>query len=179
MPLQYLFLLGKFYDDIDLIKVQLDLYLKLGKIDILQKKLTGDIEYDPYNSLLYFIRGNLFEKQDMLAEAEKDYLKTIELDPSFFIANYNIGAIYYNQGADIMNIARDIESNTAYAKEKEKADAKFKQAIPFFEAAHQIKPKDIYTVQKLKLVYARVGDTEKFEQMKKKLSAFVKTKSEK
>ena len=169
----------KFYDDIDLIKEQVDLYLKLGKIDMLQKKLTIDIEYDPYNSLLYFIRGNLYEKQDMLAEAEKDYLKTVELDPSLFIVHYNLGAIYYNQGADIMNTARDIVSNTAYNKEKEKADAIFKQAIPFFEIAHQIKPEDVYTIQKLKLVYARTGDTEKFEQMKKKLSEFGKTKSKK
>ncbi len=159
----------KFYDDIDLIKEQVDLYLKTGKIGILQKKLDSDIEYDPYNMLLYFIRGNLFEKQSMLAEAEKDYLKTVELDPAFFAANYNLGAIYYNQGADIINAAKDIVSNTAYEKEKEKADAKFKKAIPYFESANQVKPDDVYTIQKLKLLYARTGDTAKFELMKKKL----------
>ena len=158
-----------FNDNYALIKEQVKLYSLLGKSEELLKQLSEDIDYDPENSILYLIRGSLYEKQKSFDEAEKDYLKTIELNPDYFIANYNLGALYYNQGVIISNAAKDILDNKVYAKEKEKADAKFKVAIPYLEAAYKIDKKDIATMQSLKILYARTGDTEKFNVMKEKL----------
>jgi DNA-binding SARP family transcriptional activator len=77
--------------------------------------------------------------------------------------------MFYNDGVEIMNTAKDILDNTKYAKEKGKADALFQQAIPHFEAALEIDPKDSDTAERLVRLYARTGDDAKYQALKKKM----------
>jgi len=158
----------RFYDDKNLIKEQVALSIILGKSEELMKKLNEDIEYDQGNASLYVIRGTMYEKQGNLESAIVDYKEAVDINPSLFIANYNLGAIYFNDGVQIMNKAKDILSNDLYNKEKAKADAKFKEALPYFETAYELDPKDQVVAQSLLRLYVRVGEDEKYQQLKAK-----------
>jgi len=159
----------RFYDDKDLIIREVNLSIKMGKSEELLKTMNEDIEYDSGNSTLFLVRGILYEKQGNKEAARKDYLEALELNPNYFIATYNLGAMYYNEGVEIMNAAKDILDNAKYAKEKSKGDAVFKQAIPYLETALEIDPKDSDTAQRLIRIYARIGDDAKYQALKKKI----------
>jgi len=158
----------RFYDDRDLIIEQVNLSIKMGKSDELLKRMSDDIEYDAGNSTLYLVRGILYEKKGDLEAAKKDYLEALELNPDYFIAAYNLGAMCYDAGAEILTAARDIVDNAKYAKEKEKAMALFKEGIPHLEAALEIDPTDDAAAQRLVRMYARTGDTDKYNALKAK-----------
>ena len=87
------------------------------------------------------------------------------------MAHYYLGAIYFNMGAEIMNKAKDILNNDLYTKEKTKAEEKFKLALPYFEIAHEIEPKDTDVLTRLARLYARTGDDDKYKEIKAKLEA--------
>ena len=101
---------------------------------------------------------------------EADYKKAIELKDDYFDANYNLGAMIYNQGADMNNAANDIKDNKKYNDAKAKADERLKQALPYLEKANEINPKDKNTLISLKQVYARIGDQVKYQKAKEELN---------
>ena len=83
-----------------------------------------------------------------------------------------MGIIYYNRGAAIMQADKDItfKEQDRYNKEKEKEDKTFHEALPYFEAAHALDPKDEETAQSLLKFYMKLGETEKYNKLKEKLS---------
>jgi tetratricopeptide (TPR) repeat protein len=159
----------RFYDDRDLIIEQVNLSIKMGKSDELLKRMSEDIEYDAGNSTLYLVRGILYEKKGDQEAAKKDYLEALELNPGYFVAAFNLGAMCYDAGAEILTAAKDILDNAKYAKEKEKAMALFKEGIPHLEAALEIDPTDDAAAQRLVRMYARTGDTDKYNALKAKM----------
>jgi tetratricopeptide (TPR) repeat protein len=106
-----------------------------------------------------------------LDEAVAAYKKSIELKPDNFDAVYNLGALYFNDGAELANKANKIPANKVaeYDAAKKKFEAKFKDALPYLEKAHQINPTDIATMESLRQLYARLGDLAKAGEMKKKM----------
>lgn len=162
----------RFYDDNTLIGEQVDLSLKMGKSEELLARLSEDIEYDPGNHILYLVRGMLLEKKGEEDKAIADYKESININPDNFTANYNAGILYYNKGVAIMQAAKDIpfKEQDRYNKEKEKAEKVYHEALPYFEAAHAIDPKDEETAQGLLKFYMKLDETEKYEKLKAKLS---------
>ena len=86
-----------FEDNQTLINTEINLYIELGRTSELVSKLGEAINLDPENSLLYFNRGTIYDQEGELDNAEKDYLMAIELDPSSFGSNYNLGALFFNK----------------------------------------------------------------------------------
>ncbi|NND77924.1 MAG: tetratricopeptide repeat protein [Flavobacteriales bacterium] len=126
------------------------------------------IEKDPTNANLRFVLGNTYEREGNAEGAIEAYTKAIELDPEYFDAFYNLGALHFNRG---------VESNTAcnaippkdfkkYDICKKEADAHFASALPYFESAKEINIEDISTLQSLKQIYARMNKMDKYNEMK-------------
>lgn len=101
--------------------------------------------------------------------AEAEYKKSIELDPKFFDSYFNIGVLYNNRAAYEYDKASNIKDDAAYTKAKKVADDVYIKAVPYFEKAHELKPDDRPTMAQLKTLYAKMGETEKFNAMKKLL----------
>ena len=55
------------------------------------KYLNMAIEQDPTNVTYYFAQGTLYERFGDEENAVKSYKKTMEIDPTFFNAYYNLG----------------------------------------------------------------------------------------
>lgn len=99
------------------------------------------------------------------------YKKAINLEPTNFEANLNLGALYYNKAIELnkvmINLPLDAEAEYL-AMEKER-NSLYLLALPYFEAALAANPKDIPTMQALKEIYAKTGNMAKVNEMKKLL----------
>lgn len=163
----------KFPDDKDLITRQLNLFLLTGRTNEAFAQIDQAIQKDPSNATLYFNKAVLADQLKKTADAETAYKKALELKPDYFDANYNLGAMYYNQAAEMANKANDIPASkvAAYEAAKKQFDAKFKESQPYLEKAFDINPKDMATLQSLKTLYVRIGDTKKAEAIKAAMDA--------
>lgn len=150
---------------------QTNIYIQSGRTSEALQSLDGAIAKDPTNSNLYFAKGNLQEKSGKENDAIATYKKAIEVKPDYFDANYNLGALYFNQGAKMANEANKIQDNAKYAKAKTEFEAKFNLAKPYFEKALEINPKDESTLVSLKQLYATLNDTPNYDRVKKLLDS--------
>jgi tetratricopeptide (TPR) repeat protein len=156
-----------FEEDQALINTEINLYIQLGRTSELIGKLGEAIALDDENDLLYFNRGTIYDQEGDIANAEKDYLTALDLNPTAFGANYNLGALYFNAGVETNNKANGTSNNTVYKKLKGQADASFTKALPYLESAHSLNAEDKNTLLSLKQLYYLNGDYKKSEEMKK------------
>ena len=156
-----------FEDDQGLINTEINLYIQLGRTSELIGKLGEAIALDEENDLLYFNRGTIYDQEGDLANAEKDYLTALELNPSAFGANYNLGALYFNAGVETNNKANGTSNNSVYEKLKKQGEGSFAKALPYLETAHELNAEDKNTLLSLKQLYYLNGDYAKSEEMKK------------
>ena len=116
----------------------------------------------PDNEVLYAVLGQVNEKSGDLENAEKSYLKALELKPDYEIINFKLGALYFNAAAEFNKKLNDLPpKETVKAKEyDEKIKENFKKAIPFLEKAYESTPDKAYK-QRIFQAYSRLGETEK------------------
>ncbi|MCK4346781.1 MAG: tetratricopeptide repeat protein [Bacteroidales bacterium] len=150
-------------------------------IDLINYYITSDknedafeyvslaIEADPDNYSYYFAQGLLFEKMDSIEDAIKSYNKSIELKDDYFNSYYNLGALYFNRGVNLIEIANEIMDNEEYLKAKAKGDAEFAKALPYMEKGLEVNPEDVSTMETLKILYYRMKMMDKHAEMDEKL----------
>ena len=159
-----------FDDDQSIINTEINLYIELGRTDELLKKLAEAIEIDTENSLLYFNRGTIYDQEGQLDNAEKDYLRAIELDPSSFGSNYNLGALFFNKAVELNNSANSTSDDKKYKSLKDQSDVYFNKALPYLESSYSINPKDKNTLLSLKQLYYMKANYKKSDEIKKLIS---------
>ncbi len=168
-----------------LIIAELNFFLMEGKDKEAEKNINLALEKDPNNKSLHFALGTIYnnlanpdtskpqpteaEYATYYSKSEKEYSKALEIDPEYFDAIFNLGALYFNGAVKIMDAAANIKDNKLYDAAKKKADEKFMQALPLLEKAHKIDAKDKPTLQSLKQLYARTGDNDKYQDVSNKL----------
>ena len=168
----------------DLILDEMSYLLETGRGEEAEKSVNEAIAADPENPILYSILGSMYDAKANPKEgtvpgeadvikwtdlAEENYKKSLERDPKFFDAYFNIGVLYNNRAATCYSKANDIKDNDAYNKAKTACDDVYLKAVPYFEKAHELKPDDVQTIQQLMKLYAKTNDQVKYEAMKAKL----------
>ena len=163
----------KFTDDNSLVIQELNIYLSSGKDKEAFQLIDSAIQKDSTNANLHFAKGTIADKLGKTDIAAASYKKAVQYNANYFDAYYNLGAMYFNEGAEMTNKANNIPTNkmAEYDAAKKKYEAKFKEAQPYLEKAHEINPKDIPTMQSLRQMYVRLGDLAKAEEMKKAIEA--------
>lgn len=154
-----------------LIIEELNIYIKRGEFDLAKQNLELAAEQDPTNELLWFSLGTVSDNLNKLEDAEAAYLKAIEIKPEYFDANYNLGAMYFNQGVQKIKLANEIppKENAKYNAMVEKANADFEKALPYLERAFELDGEDQSTIKSLRDIYARTGNDEGLLKMSKLL----------
>lgn len=161
-----------------LIIEELNIYLTNEEFDKAKENLALAAEQDPTNEILWFSLGSVLDNLGNASEAIDAYLRALEVKADYFDANYNLGALYFNQAVQGINEANDMwkprmtktESDTQ-KKMEDDAKALFATAKPYLEAAHVVDPDDLETMRSLRDVYARTGDDDKLLDMGAKLKA--------
>lgn len=155
-----------FEDNMDLITSELDIYIARKKTDVLKDKLKNAIEVSPDNEILHFVLANLYKGTNQIEDAEKEYLKAIELKSDYEPANYNLGVLYYSSGKDWNDKLNALSMKDPKAKDYEaKSNEYFKKAVSYFETSFEA-TKDKKTKQILRQLCLRLGETEKAEKYK-------------
>ncbi len=180
-----------FPDDNGLLFAEINYYLKEGKLDQLTGKLKSAIEKEPNNTSIYITLGNVY---DQLNQKEREagntakskeyfdlaldyYNQTLEKDPENFDAVYSQGALYYNLAAsmteNINELANDFSpaGTKKYDILKAEMDGNFGKALPYFQKAEGMNPKDLNTLVALREIYARTDKLDKVGPLKTRIEA--------
>lgn len=157
--------------DLNLIISEINLYLAKGKTKEAQELLDVAVSKDPNNPTLHFAVGANMDEFGNFEQAEKSYKKAIELKPDYFDAHYNLGALYVNTAATVMEEANKlpITETAKYDELKARADLLLANALPELETAEKLNPNDFNTLSTLKQLYARKGDAEKIKVIDEKI----------
>lgn len=161
-----------------LIIEELNIYLTNGDFEKAKSNLQLAAEQDPTNEILWFSLGSVFDNLGDVAEAIDAYSKALEVQVDYFDANYNLGALYFNQAVQGINTANDMwkprmTSKEAATQKKMESEAKelFTTAKPYLEKAFELNSEDLQTIRSLKDIYARTGEDDKFLEMNDLLNA--------
>ncbi len=180
----------KYPDDLGLLFSEINHYLKLEKIDVLEDKLKFAIEKEPDNHSLHSTLGNIYDRQyqdayaagnmeeanEYFSNAKEYYENAVEIKSDYTDGIYSIGALYYNKAALVteeMNaLANDYskEGTAKYEKLKVEVEELFDTALPYFKQVEKIDPSDRNTLIALKEIFARKNDFETSSAFKDRLA---------
>ena len=164
-------------DNTALVVELINYYLTTNKAAEALSYLDLATKNNPENATYWFAKGSLYDgNMKDPVKAIECYKKSIELKDDYFDPNYNMGAIYFNDGAELLNKANAIppDKNKEYKEAKAKAEDKLREALPYLEKAHAINASDLPTMESLKNIYYRLAMLEKMEAIKKEMDALKK-----
>ena len=118
------------------------------------------IEDNPSNVDLWFGRGRIFYALKDYDQSIESFKKVVELKPDLFEGNYYLGVFYTIKG-DALNKEmneKQYSSQAVYDADLKVVNDVYKEAVPWFEKAHQIKPDDVDTLEFLKSICFRLRD---------------------
>ncbi len=180
----------KYPNDAALLYAEINYLLAKGELVNLIVKLEQALQLDPENISIYITLGQIYDKlyQDQSATdpvaAEESFIKAMSYyqqaltkDAKNFDAIYSIGALWYNKAAaysiELNELSNDYTpaGTKKYDVKKAQMDETFVKALPFFQQAEEINPKDANTLIALKEIYARQNKLDLVEMYKKKLEA--------
>jgi tetratricopeptide (TPR) repeat protein len=160
-------------NEVALIIDELNIFLLQGRTTEVVSKLEKAIALDPNNSSLHFALGSALDQSGDKTKAAVSYQRSIDIKPDYFDGWYNLGAMYFNGAAELMNEANKIPFNKQKEYDAAIALAKeaFLKAQPYLEKAHELDPKDSNTMVSLQQLYAQLKLNDKSMEMKKKRDA--------
>lgn len=162
----------KYPDNFNLLIAETNIYLSSNQHDKAMANLQEAVKTDPMNPTIHYAVGVNYALMNNAGEAEKAYIKAVELKPDYFEANYNLGALYVNQAAQIIDEANKLplSATKEYDELKKQADDILGKSIPYLETASRLDPSDKNTLLSLKEIYTRLQMYEKMKVVNDKLS---------
>lgn len=129
-------------------------------------KTIADTITENKSSVLVII-GDVLRDANNLDQAIAMYNQSLELKPTQTEANYGLGVLYFNTAVDLKEKADKLpfDATEEYDRLQKESKQNFSLAIPFFERILNIKPKDINTLNALKIIYSRLEMTDKYKEV--------------
>ncbi|MDR0231700.1 MAG: hypothetical protein LBI82_06220 [Dysgonamonadaceae bacterium] len=146
-------------------------YIYSDQGDAAIKMITKAIELSPNNAELYNVLGIVFENSKKDNDAAKaNYEKALSIDPNYVEAIGNLGRIFYNRAVEAQVAANEISDNKKYEAARAQAMDMFREALPFFERAHQLRPEDRDYMIALSRIYYVLNMGDKYDEIDAKLN---------
>jgi len=164
-----------FPEDYQLLISETNLYLARGDNEKAISNLEKALETDSENQTIWFALGTNYENVGDLEAAEKAYQKCIEIDPAYADAYYNMGAMFNNQAAEIIEVANELPLDAVeeYDTEKAKADGLLEKALPYLEKSDELNPDNLETMQTLKQIYTILKQMDNLKAINERIKALV------
>ncbi len=157
--------------DQNLMRSELDIYMKLGRTDELIEKLDKAIEIEPESAVLHFARAISYYNVGNDKEAEKSYKKVIEIDPTYSDAYFNLGVIYLDRCKPISKKIDEVSYEESLPYENQ-IDTLYAKAAEQFAEVMAVSNYDdaqkLDLAQNLKKLYGRLKANDKTGEYKKK-----------
>lgn len=136
--------LEKFPGDPGLIIEKVNIYLKQGKGSDAVQDLNKLLELDPNNKSILFILGTIYgddTKEIFDSNKAVEYYKAaVEVDPEYYDAIYNLGALYISLSNQLKSKANDLplEAQKEYKDLIDQAKGYIQEGLPFVQRAYEI-----------------------------------------
>lgn len=132
--------------DTSLLLAEANIYLDAKDYVGYKRVITEVLAKDPNDADLLFNLGVISTTSGDIEEAKKYYKKAIEVNPNYFNAYNNLGALML-QGEDKMvkemnSLGTTPKDNKRFEELKTKRNKMYSDALPYFEKALQIDPKE-------------------------------------
>lgn len=161
----------KYPEEFALLISETNLFLSTNQTEKAITNLQQAVKTDPMNPTIHYAVGASYDQMGNKSEAEKAYRKAVELKPDYFEPNYNLGALYVNQAAEIQNEANKLKlGDPKYDEMKAEADGILKKSLPYLETAATLDSTDKNTLIALKEIYTRLNMYDKLKEVNTKLN---------
>jgi len=163
---------SKFPKDAELLRAEVNVYLVDKKYDKALGLLKDLTAQDPSNEMIWFVLGVTYENLGKIDEQEAAYTRALEINPKYFDALFNLGALYYNIRVNKLRECDNIPPREQAKSEAclSEANKSLNRAIGSFEKAYAERPTDKDIITALKEAYVRVGNFEGKKKMEEALS---------
>ncbi|MDR0995092.1 MAG: hypothetical protein LBL81_02240, partial [Tannerella sp.] len=128
------------------------------------------IQNEPNNVQLQDVLGRVYENSKDMTNAEAAFKKAVEIAPDNTDALSDLGRVYYNRAINQQNEANAIQDQNKYKVEVAKAKDIFRQALPYFEKVHQLKPDDRECLTALRGIYYNLNMNDKFNEIEAEMN---------
>jgi len=169
----------------DLVITEANMYISTNNHAKAINSLMVAKEKEPTNiSVLYAIgvTYDLLKNDTKLSDADRAkyfdatvvaYKEAIAVDPNYFDAIFNLGAIYFNKGGDIINEANKlpISETVKYDKMIAEGNNFLNLALPYLEKCETLQAEDKSTLASLKEIYTRLNMAEKLGAINNKMNS--------
>lgn len=158
-------------DDKVLAEYEIQLLLQLNKMDEAMASIQEALKNDPNNAGILLRSGYLKEQAGDLEGALEDYKKSVVADPEFYDGNYYTGALLLEKSREILAELSSLPDDEWEAKSKsmgEEANQHYREAIPYFEKALEIRPESTDNMAILFRVHSRLkndAEADKYNKM--------------
>ncbi len=166
-----------FPDNKSMLLLELQKYLDTKQYDKAMVNLNQAMEADPTNYLYPYLIGYIYQTDlKDYTKANEYYDKAIAINPDKIEPQYMKGLIYVDQANTITEKMNKLKLNetTKYNQYQKEQKEMFEKALPFFERAREIDPKDVDTMKALKEVYYKLKMYEKAQELQKEIDAVTK-----
>lgn len=166
----------KYPDTVNLVANITDTYIQIKDIDGGLKFINQAIEKTPNQAENYYWKGrlliNIQENGDSIDDAIEVYKKAAELKPTLYYVWYDLGYIYYLQGADYYERSNTEENENIRKQLLELGEERYHLAIPALEKAVELNtgknPEVKYeTLDLLQRIYYKEQRMDDYERVKK------------
>lgn len=131
-------------EDTDLILAEANLYYEAKDLVTYKKLINEVIAKKPNDPDMFFNLGVVSTNSGEIEEAKKYYEKAIAINPKYFNAYNNLGALYLAGDDKIVKEMNSLgmtpKESKRYDELKAKRQKAFTSAIPYFEKALEIEP---------------------------------------
>lgn len=160
-------------EDSSLVLTEANLYLETKDFET-YKKLVGEVlEKSPNDADLVFNLGVISGNANNKAEAEKYYLRAIEIKPDYINAYINLAALKLEAERPIIDEMNKLGTSTKdmkrYDELKLKRENVFKSVIPFLKKGYELDPKNEDVAKTLLNVYSALEMTTEYKALKAKM----------
>ncbi len=131
----------KYPDSINVIANLADSYILLKKFDEGLEDMGRIIEKNPNVAESHYWNGRLLinkEEVEFIDKAIESYTRAGELNPDLYYIWYDLGYIYYLQGADFYDRANEEVHEPTRLRLLELGKEKYRQAIPILEKSYAL-----------------------------------------
>ncbi|HRG58364.1 MAG TPA: tetratricopeptide repeat protein [Bacteroidia bacterium] len=177
-------------NDKQLILSELNYFIEAGRYKEAITNLELAMAKEPNNEIYPFNIGVIYDNManpgegktapsekefnEFVDKAEASYKKALEINPNYFDALYNIGALYFNRAVKQSEIVNNIKDNAKFKIESAKVDEIFKKSLPYLEKGEEIRTNDVKTykdlISTLQKLYLMTEQTEKSVACKSRLA---------
>ncbi|UWY26596.1 tetratricopeptide repeat protein [Flavobacterium sp. TR2] len=160
-------------EDTSLILTEANLYLETKDFDMYKKLVNEALEKDPKNADLVFNLGVISAGAKNNADAEKYYLRAIEINPEYTNAYLNLAALKLEAEKPIIDEMNKLGTSAKDMKRydvlKAQREAVFKGVIPYLKKANELDPKNEDVSKTLLGVYSALEMTAEAKALKAKM----------